>query len=109
MRVPALLATLIPALLLAGCQSNKPRNPIERLLGDPPWQRFTCTDGSTLRVQFRPDSATVQTRTRTLILAQAPAASGIRYEDGFHSLRGKGDTITLAIGRATPINCEKVG
>jgi membrane-bound inhibitor of C-type lysozyme len=108
MRAPALLAILIPALLLAACQSSQPRNPIERLLGDPPWQRFSCTDGTTLRVQFRPDSATVQTRARTLILAQAPAASGIRYEDGFHSLRGKGEDLTWTTGRTT-ITCQKAG
>jgi membrane-bound inhibitor of C-type lysozyme len=105
----SLIPALIPALLLAACQSTKPRNPLERLLGDPPWQRFTCTDGSTMRVQFRPDSATVQTRTRTIMLAQAPAASGIRYEDGFHSLRGNGDALTFTSGRTAPINCEKAG
>ena len=108
MRAPALLATLTATLMLAACQSSQPRNPIERLLGDPPWQRFTCSDGTTLRVQFRHDSATVQTRTRTLILAEAPAASGIRYEDGRRSLRGKGDDITLTTGRTT-ITCQKAG
>lgn len=103
---------LLPVLLLAACATSQPRNPLERLLGDPPWQTFTCSNGTSLRVQFRPDSATVQTRTprpRTIILAEAPAASGILYQDGHHSLRGKGEDLTWTTGRAAPITCTKAG
>ena len=34
-----------------------------------------------------------------------PSGSGFAYGDGRHNLRGKGDALTLEVGRRVPLQC----
>lgn len=69
--------------------------------------RYTCDDGSALRVQFEADAALVTLPDgNALRLPQQPAASGIWYATPQYTLRGKGDEATWTIGRRTPLACR---
>ena len=43
---------------------------------------------------------------RTLELQQQPSGSGFVYSNGPSTVRGKGDELTLEIGRMAPIACR---
>lgn len=70
----------------------------------PPQVAYDCDDGSSLVVQFAPDTALVKTQIgETFRLAQQPAASGIWYAADGNTLRGKGEQATWS----TPGGAEK--
>ncbi len=43
---------------------------------------------------------------RPMELQQQPAASGFVYGNGPTTVRGKGDELTMEIGRMVPIRCQ---
>ena len=69
---------------------------------------FECERNEAITVRFFTDSErAVMTRNNEDIeLKQERAASGFLYSNGPNSIRGKGDDLTVHIGRMAPINCR---
>ena len=70
---------------------------------------FVCTNGEAIEMRFfpAPRSGAVLIRKDTPIeLPRQPAASGFLYSDGPNTVRGKGDEITVEIGRMVPFDCK---
>ncbi|MBU2977105.1 MliC family protein [Alteromonas sp. C1M14] len=68
---------------------------------------FDCERGQSLSVAYYIDRdiAIVKRANEEITLTQQPAASGFYYTNGPTTLRGKGDKITLTIGRMAAIDC----
>lgn len=71
---------------------------------------FTCTGGESLSVRFFPnqEKAILIRNGETIELQQEPAASGFRYSNSNKSttISGKGNNLTVTIGRMTPLECQ---
>ncbi|MEO0309747.1 MAG: MliC family protein, partial [Gloeomargarita sp. DG02_3_bins_56] len=69
---------------------------------------FTCTDGQSLSVRFFPEQekAVLIRNGETVELPQKPSASGFIYSNDSTKIQGKGDDLTVAIGRMTPLQCK---
>ena len=71
---------------------------------------FTCTGGESLSVRFLPnqEKAILSRNGETIELQQEPAASGFRYSNSNKSttISGKGEHLTVTIGRMTPLECK---
>lgn len=94
-------------LALASCAGGAH----ERAPGDEPSTvDFECDGGEVLSVRFLPaESAAVLVRGGDEIrLQQQPAASGFLYQHGPTAIRGKGDELTVEIGRRVPLRCTAV-
>jgi membrane-bound inhibitor of C-type lysozyme len=103
MRVGAFVTTGVVAAL-AACAADAP-------VGEPTGQRrvsFTCEHGQAIEMRFFPlQGVGVLVRDgQTMELQQQPAASGFVYSNGPNTVRGKGDELTLEIGRMRPISCR---
>lgn len=68
---------------------------------------FDCERLGKVNVTFddKQESAIVLLRGDNLVLLQQPAASGFYYSNGKTSIRGKGQVLTIEIGRMAPIQC----
>lgn len=68
---------------------------------------FSCTNGETLSVQFflNEEKAILTRNGSDIEMPQQPSASGIWYSNGPNTLRGKGDDLTVQIGRMVPLQC----
>lgn len=69
---------------------------------------FSCANGESLAVRFFPAlGVAVLVRNRqTIELQQQPSGSGFIYSNGPNTIRGKGDGLTVEIGRMVPIQCK---
>ena len=69
---------------------------------------FECERNDPVTVRFYQDSErAVMTRNNEDIeLTQQPTASGFSYSNGPNSIRGKGDDLTVHIGRMAAIHCR---
>jgi membrane-bound inhibitor of C-type lysozyme len=69
---------------------------------------FACTNGESISVRFSPAQSTaVLVRNGDSIeLPQQPSGSGFIYSNGPNTIRGKGDDLTVEIGRMVPIQCK---
>jgi membrane-bound inhibitor of C-type lysozyme len=69
---------------------------------------FACDDGQTVEMRFFPmqDLALMTRDGTTLELPQQVSASGFIYSNGPNTVRGKGDELTVEIGRRAPIQCQ---
>jgi membrane-bound inhibitor of C-type lysozyme len=72
---------------------------------------FTCSQGESLSVRFFPDQgvAVLVRNGDTIELQQQPSASGFIYSNGPNTIRGKGDDLTVELGRRVPIQCRAAG
>lgn len=99
------LATMfLSSLLLPGCSSLSGQ-------GDPASERrvvFACDDGETVEVRYFPlqGVAVLVRHGKTIELQQQPSGSGFIYSNGPSTVRGKGDEISVEIGRRVPIMCK---
>ena len=80
-------------------------------VGEPTAERrvsFRCDDERNIEVRFFPmQGVAVLVRNGDNIeLQQGPGASGFRYSNGPNTIIGKGNELTLEIGRMAPINCR---
>jgi membrane-bound inhibitor of C-type lysozyme len=93
---------LLGSLLLttAGC-ATAPATPETREIA------FACGNGETMTVRFSdaPPQAVLVRNGSEFVLPQQPSGSGFRYGDARHAIRGKGDALTVEIGRMAPIQC----
>ena len=69
---------------------------------------FACDDGQTVEMRFFPvQELAVMTRNgTTLELPQQVSASGFIYSNGPNTVRGRGNELTVEIGRRAPIQCQ---
>ncbi|APB33408.1 hypothetical protein GlitD10_1088 [Gloeomargarita lithophora Alchichica-D10] len=69
---------------------------------------FSCTNGESVSVRFSPANSTaVLIRNgENIELQQQPSGSGFIYSNGSSTIRGKGDDLTIEIGRMMPIQCK---
>ena len=96
MRITTLL---LPALLLAGCETTLPPGEAKVVYG--------CDDGLVLRVHFTERTAKVTLPSKQeLVLPLQPTGSGIAYGTPQYLLRGKGDEATWTAGSAAPLKCR---
>jgi membrane-bound inhibitor of C-type lysozyme len=89
------------ALGLTGCAA-KP------LLANPESVVFDCENGEVLRVRFvaEPARAVLMRQQHEISLPQQPSGSGFIYSNGPNTIRGKGNALTVEIGRMLPIQCQ---
>jgi membrane-bound inhibitor of C-type lysozyme len=90
--------------LLAGCSLFAPRH-------DEPSElraHFVCTNGEELDVHFIATRhvAMLIRNDQSIELAQQPTASGFVYSNGPNTIRGKGNDLTVEIGRMVPLQCK---
>lgn len=97
------LALVCVSSVLAACASTS-----DRQGGDMIDVAFSCTNGEHLRVQFHQDRelAVLIRNDQPIELPQQPSGSGFIYSNGPNTIRGKGDDLTVEIGRMTPIECH---
>ena len=109
-----LLAPLaLIAALCAGCAAPSPSSQphADAYKGEPTKEirtRFSCNDGDEVEMRFfnLQGVGVLVRQGETIELQQEPAASGFRYSNGPTTVRGKGDALTLEIGRMMPIECQ---
>lgn len=105
---PALLA----ACALAACTSTPPSaNSAGATAATPGAEhevRFLCNNGQNLAVRFAQDAerAVLTRNGQSITLQQQPSASGFVYSNGANTIRGKGDHLTVEIGRMVPLHCQ---
>ena len=92
------------AFLVVGCSA-----PVQQ--GEPTGERrvqFTCSNGEEVEMRFFPlQGVGVLVRNgKPMELQQQPAASGFIYSDGSTTVRGKGNELTIEVGRMVPIQCR---
>lgn len=91
-------------LLLSGCASQS------QAIGDSQdvVADFRCATGEQITVRFlaQQEAAILTRHGENIELRQQPAASGFWYTNGPISVRGKGDDLSLEIGRMVPIKCQ---
>ena len=102
MKAPYL--ALAPLVLMLGCTTAAPEfGPVEQTR-----VQYACGNGENIEMRFFPvHGVGVLVRNgKTMELQQQPAASGFLYSNGPTTVRGKGNDLTLEIGRMVPIQCE---
>ncbi|MEJ5209250.1 MAG: MliC family protein [Lysobacteraceae bacterium] len=97
---PVLAAWLI--VLLAGACSAVPTTPDFHDVD------FSCANGESVSVRFflGQERAVLSRRGQGIELAQQRSGSGFIYSNGPNTIRGKGDALTIEIGRMVPIECN---
>ncbi|RPI46495.1 MAG: hypothetical protein EHM59_07315 [Betaproteobacteria bacterium] len=100
---PPLLAALITALL-AAC-STPPREATDILERQ---VRFVCGNGEEVEMRFFPRQgvAVLVRHGMPIELKQQPSGSGFVYSNGPNTVRGKGEELSVEIGRMAPIQCK---
>lgn len=68
--------------------------------------RFLCDNGQTLSVHFSDATAVLTRNGSDITLQQQPSGSGFIYSNGPNTIRGKGDDLTVEIGRMVPLQCR---
>ena len=68
---------------------------------------YDCDNGQSVSVRFFPARgvAALVRNGETIELQQRPTGSGFMYTTGQNTIRGKGNELTLQIGRMVPIQC----
>ena len=93
---------MFAACFASGCTSTAMRDSPDREV------LFSCTNGESLSVRFmQAKNAAVLIRNGQAIeLQQQASGSGFIYSNGPNTIRGKGDDLTVEIGRMVPIQCN---
>lgn len=98
MKTPYLI--LLIACAVGACSSSPPASDDREVA-------FACTNGASISVRFSPASSTAILKRRgdSIELQQQPSGSGFIYSNGPNTIRGKGNELTVEIGRMVPIQC----
>lgn len=94
--------TLITTLITTGCSAWSTTQPTALQPAT-----YHCDRGGKVTVVFNEGSATLTRNNELHTLPQAPTGSGFLYTNAKISIRGKGDTLHLEIGRMAPITCTR--
>lgn len=102
------IAVILSWLLLASCMDDAP---VSSSAGEMPTETrvsFSCVNGERLEMRFFPlqGIAVLMRNGDRLELQQQVSASGFIYSNGPTTVRGKGDEISVEIGRMMPIICH---
>ncbi len=97
------------ALALMGCASA-PGDEGAGVAGEVLDVAFVCDRDERMAVRFYPDRelAVLTRHDQQIELPQQPSGSGFIYSNGPNTIRGKGDELTVEIGRMAPIHCKAV-
>lgn len=104
-------AALVVAGLVAGCAATPVAADRPVTNDGSPQDRevaFTCSNGPDLSVRFFPAQgvAVLVRGGQTTELQQEPSGSGFVYASRTTTIRGKGDDLTVEIGRMAPLQCK---
>lgn len=71
---------------------------------------FACSNGETISVRYQrdPDVAVLMRNGTAIELPQQRSGSGFIYSNGPNTIRGKGDDLTVEIGRMVPLYCTAI-
>ena len=73
-------------------------------------ESYLCDRGTEIiqvRFYLNKDVAVLTRKQQILELTREPAASGFLYAMGSTTMRGKGEDLTLTIGRMVPLQCKR--
>lgn len=100
-----LIAVTVAACLATACASKPP---IDDGSPDDREVAFTCSNGPDVSIRFFPAQgfAVLVRNGETIELQQQPGGSGFIYSNGPTTIRGKGDDLTVEIGRMVPLQCK---
>lgn len=92
---------LLAAVALGACSFTPPEGADRNV-------EFACMNGESISILFSPSKGTaVMTRNgQGIELQQQPSGSGFAYSNGPNTIRGKGNELTVNIGRMVPIQCK---
>ena len=67
-----------------------------------------CSRGDTVTVRYHTaeERAELVRQGQAISLKQQPSGSGFIYSNGPHTIRGKGNALTVEIGRMVPLQCQ---
>jgi len=97
--IRAVLAAALLAITVAACTS-----PAEEVLE----VQFSCVNSDDVTVRFFPgrELAILLRNGEQIELPQQISGSGFIYSNGPTTIRGKGNDLTVEIGRMVPIQCR---
>lgn len=97
-------AAFLASVAISGCATPATQEDSSNVLE----VDFSCTNGETLSVRFTHDPAkAILLRNGDAIeLPQQRSGSGFIYSNGPNTIRGKGDALTVEIGRMVPLQCH---
>lgn len=97
----ALYLALTISSFLCACSSTPPASPGRDVT-------FSCTNGESISVHFSlaDDTAVLNRNGESISLSQQRSGSGFIYSNGPNTIRGKGNDLTVEIGRMAPIQCS---
>ena len=98
-----MVVVLLAGTLLACSSSARRENEvIERQV------RFVCSNGEEVEMRFFPQQrvAVLVRHGLSMELLERPSGSGFIYSNGPNTVRGKGDEITVEIGRMVALQCK---
>ena len=100
-----ILMAAVVAIAGAGCVSTVPPSGGSADTRD---VAFGCDNNESMSVRFvtSREVAVLTRNGESIELKQQPAASGFVYSNGPNTIRGKGDALTVEIGRMMPIQCN---
>lgn len=101
---PSYAIPLIAIVSVAGCTTAAQNSTQDSVLP----VSFTCENGEQLEMRFFPEQGigVLVRNGKMLELKQQRMASGFLYSDGTNVVRGKGDELSVEIGRMAPIKCK---
>lgn len=101
------LAALFAACAACAC-SSVPAGGDAASAGDVREVAFSCSNGEALAVRFdrEAERAVLLRNGEEIELRQQPSGSGFIYSNGPNTIRGKGDDLTVEIGRMVPLQCK---
>lgn len=102
-----IIVAALLAVLGSGCATAVPADDVADAAGEIE-VAFACTNGESLSVRFVQDRevAILMRHGDRIELQQQPSGSGFIYSNGPNTIRGKGNALTVQIGRMVPIECS---
>lgn len=101
------IAALLAACMASACSAVPDAPAPSAAAGEVREVAFACDGGQSLAVRFHPDERAVLLRNGEEIeLRQQVSGSGFIYGNGPTTIRGKGEDLTVEIGRMVPIRCR---
>lgn len=99
--MPSRLLISCAAVFVSACAAVTPE-PVQQEVD------FVCSNGEKLAVRFMTagERAVLLRHGQAIELQQRPSGSGFIYSNGPNTIRGKGDQLTVEIGRMLPIECR---
>jgi membrane-bound inhibitor of C-type lysozyme len=104
----ALALTWIAAATTWGCSSTVEQTVSPSTPQDVLNVAFHCTHGEALSVRFftKEQRAILIRNGQEVALKQQPSGSGFVYSNGPNTIRGKGQDLTVEMGRMVPLQCQ---